>query len=211
MGRTLARAGLGLGLSLAVLAGAPPSLAQPAGDPDWPCVQRKVPALSPAAVWSGPPIEALAGEWRHDAEVSALVERLSQRRLELDEARSEIAAFAASLPPAERERRLTLLFAGLFDTMDAERSTIIAGIGRFARRMRDLAAEIRTAARDLAEARATPGATAATLDERQLALDWQTRIFNERRSTLSYVCDAPRLVEQRLFALGRAIAAELDK
>ena len=29
-----------------------PAFAQPKGDPDWPCVQRKVPTLSAGSVWT---------------------------------------------------------------------------------------------------------------------------------------------------------------
>jgi hypothetical protein len=50
---------------------------------------------------------------------------------------------------------------------------------------------------------------AGTLTEQEQQLLWDTRIFNERRASLSYICELPRLVEQRLFALGRAIAAEM--
>ena len=30
--------------------------------PDWPCVQAKVPEISLAAVWAGPPLDDVAGK-----------------------------------------------------------------------------------------------------------------------------------------------------
>ena len=57
------------GLALLGL-GAGPALAQPKGDPDWPCVQRKVSTLSPGTVWTGPDREA-AGPWGDDFEAAA--------------------------------------------------------------------------------------------------------------------------------------------
>ncbi|MBV9520895.1 MAG: hypothetical protein JO068_22560, partial [Hyphomicrobiales bacterium] len=42
-------------------------------DPDWPCQQIKVPTISAAAIWSGPPLEGL-GPWNADQEVADLVE-----------------------------------------------------------------------------------------------------------------------------------------
>ena len=33
-------------------------------DPDWPCVQRLMPELSPATVWGGPPVDDAAPAWR---------------------------------------------------------------------------------------------------------------------------------------------------
>ncbi|MBA3519719.1 MAG: hypothetical protein H0T75_19240 [Rhizobiales bacterium] len=45
--------------------------------------------------------------------------------------------------------------------------------------------------------------------ELQNRLLWQTRIFNERRASLSVVCEVPTIIEQRLFELARAISREL--
>ena len=32
-------------------------------DPDWPCIQRKVPELSLAQIWNGPELPASAKDW----------------------------------------------------------------------------------------------------------------------------------------------------
>ena len=207
------RIGAVAGVLSAALAGGlgAPLGAQPAGgeDPDWPCVQRKVASLTPASIWTGPAIEGAGADWAEDDEVAALVGRLAQRRLTEEEAVAEVAAFAAGLEAAERERRLTRLFAGLFETMNAERSTIMEGIERYARRQRELAAEVRAEAGRLGEAQAAPDADPAALAEAHAAIDFRIRTYNERRASLTYACEVPRLVEQRLFALGRAISAEI--
>ena len=207
-------------LILAALLVAGPASAQPAPpaadapateavDPDWPCVQRKVPSLTPAAIWTGPAVAEGSQAWRADPEIARLVGRLSQRRLPLEEATAEVATFAQSLPQDQREMRLSLLFAGLFETMNAERSTIMEGIDRYARRQKELADTIRSRNSALGSARADASADAAAIADAEQQLFWQTRIFNERRASLSTICDVPRLVEQRLFALGRAISAAL--
>jgi hypothetical protein len=41
-------------------------------------------------------------------------------------------------------------------------------------------------------------------------LSWQTRIFEDRRKSTSYVCDVPVQIEKRLFELGRAIQDVLN-
>ena len=41
-------------------------------------------------------------------------------------------------------------------------------------------------------------------------LTWQTRIFEDRRKTTSYVCDVPVLIEKRLFDLAGAIQGVLN-
>ena len=47
------------------------------------------------------------------------------------------------------------------------------------------------------------------IDAEEKALDWDQRIFTERQQSLTYVCETPVILEQRLFALGRALAAGL--
>lgn len=199
-------------VAVAAASAAAPLPAQPAGGeaPDWPCVQRKVATLTPATIWTGPAIETAGSDWAADAEVADLVARLAQRRLPLEEAEAEVSAFAASLPEGEREARLTRLFAGLFETMNRERGEIMEGIERFARRQRELAEEVRAEAARLGEARAAPGADPTTLAEAQAALDFRIRAYNERRASLTYACEVPRIVESRLFALGRAISGEIE-
>ncbi|WP_375262976.1 hypothetical protein [Palleronia sp.] len=173
-------------------------------DPDWPCVQRKVPALTPAAVWTGPDIEEV-GDWRADDEVRQMVELLSQRRVPQEEAVATIESFAQRLPAEERSARLALLFSGLFETMNAERSEIIEGIERFARHQKALVQKIRTEKAKVAES------PLGTTSEAEQQLQWDLRVFEERRQSLPFVCEVPRLVEQRLFALGRAIDSAIPK
>jgi hypothetical protein len=192
------------GLLAAALLAAGAAGAQPAADPDWPCVQRKVPSLTPAVVWAGPPFEAGALDWEADAEVAALVARLSQRRVAEEDAAAEVEAFAADAG----DDRLLLLFAGLFETMDRERSAVMEGIGRYARRQIAEAEEIRMQASALETHRA--GMAPEALAGAEEALTWRIRVFDERRDNLAYACEVPRLVEQRLFALGRAIAGEIE-
>ena len=45
----------------------------------------------------------------------------------------------------------------------------------------------------------------AEIDDLANQLAWETRIFEDRRKSTSYVCEVPVLIEKRLFDLGRAI------
>ena len=200
----------GLALACATALASLPVAGQPAEDPYWPCIQRKVPSLTPAAVWTGPAfVEGDA--WQDDGQVADLVRRLSQRRLPIEAAEAEIAGFAAGLEGDAATRRLAAVFAGLFETMNAERGEVIEGIGRYARRQIDMAEAIRARASSLDRARRAPDADPQAVTREEDELVWQTRIFEERRASLSAVCDAPRDIEQRLFALGRAISTTLPK
>lgn len=48
-----------------------------------------------------------------------------------------------------------------------------------------------------------------TQPELEQALAWDTRIYEEREQSLTYVCEVPVLVEQRAFALGRMIQGKI--
>ena len=56
-----------------------PAFAASNKDPDWPCIQRKVPELSFGQIWNGPELPASAKDWSKDRQVSDLVEELSAR------------------------------------------------------------------------------------------------------------------------------------
>ena len=57
--------------------------------PDWPCAQAKVPEISLAAIWAGPPLDDVQDKWKSDAKVSAPVSKLSARRVLLEEAQGD--------------------------------------------------------------------------------------------------------------------------
>ncbi len=66
---------------------------------------------------------------------------------------------------------------------------------------------------DLNELRATTPRTEAVraeIDETEQQLLWDTRVFDEREQSLSYVCESPVLLEQHLFALARQIMTHLE-
>jgi hypothetical protein len=181
-------------------------------DPDWPCIQRKVSEISPAQVWSGPPLDAVDDAWRDDSDLADLAGAIASRRTEMADAKEKIAAFAAAAG-TDRNRRLSLLFAGILASINAERSSIMAGIGRYARRQHALAEKIAGEAAELDRLPAQEGtedeiARRQDLSESQ---EWDTRIFRERERSLRYVCELPTLLEQRAFALGKEIAGQLQK
>lgn len=184
--------------------------ATPGEDPDWPCVQRKVPEISAGMMWAGPPVDALQTSWRDDDEVAALAPRIAARRMPMEQAEDEIAAFAEAAGD-DKERRLTLLFAALLDLINRERNEIVAGLDRVGRRQAALSERIHAAAHELQELRGRePSEQRDTrIAELEQQLAWDTRIYDERRLTVSYVCESPVLLEQRLFALARAIQSQL--
>jgi hypothetical protein len=199
-------------LATTLVAGAIAPVAAAGEDPDWPCIQRKVSEISAAQVWSGPPLDATADAWRDDSALAELAAAIASRRTEMADAKGKIAEFAAAAG-ADGNRRLTLLFAGVLATINAERSSIMAGIGRYAHRQHDLAEKIAGEAAELDRLPAEGGTEdeIARREELSDAQTWDTRIFRERERSLRYVCELPTLLEQRAFALGKEILTQLKK
>ncbi len=177
--------------------------------PDWPCNQIKVPELSVAAMWAGPPIDDVADAWQRDPTVRDLVERLAARRTPMEDARKAIADYITG-SDKERQQKAKLLFAGLFATLNHERSEVMDGIERFTRRQKEFADQIRAEAEEARELQNGPDHDQGKVDQMANELDWQTRIYDQRRQTISYVCEVPVTIEQRLFALARAIQEAME-
>ena len=176
--------------------------------PDWPCAQAKVPEISLAAVWAGPSLDNISGKWKDDAKVSALVAKLAARRTSLEEAQKAITEYLSSA--ADKTASGKLLFAGLFDSLNAQRSQVLNGLERVTRKQREAADKIRT---DTLALQALQGETPpdqAKIDELGNQLVWQTRIFEDRRNVIKFVCEVPTAIDQRLFALGRTIQQEIE-
>ena len=182
-------------------------------NPDWPCQQILVARLSPAAVWSGPAIQGL--DKTADPQIDELATKLAQRRLPIEDAKTQIEAFAKAAG-AERKQKLTLLFALLFDKLDRERGQVIEGLERFGHRQKEMADKIRGETEKLHEAQDKSMSPEAANDPNSPVsaaakqLEWDMRIFQDRHQSLSYACEVPVLVEQRLFALAREIQAHMD-
>lgn len=200
----------GLALAALLLPAASPALAATNTDPDWPCIQRKVPELSLGQIWNGPELPQSAKNWAQDSEIPALVKELAARRVPIADAQSQIREFATGLPADQKNARMTMLVQGLFDYMNGERSQVISGIARYARNQLELAARLRKEASELDAMRAKPDADANEIALRTDRLTWETRVFEERVQSLTYVCEVPTLIEQRLYALAKAISEVLS-
>jgi hypothetical protein len=177
--------------------------------PDWPCAQAKVPDISLAAVWDGPALDDATAKWRDDARVSALAPRLAARRTPLDEAEKTIAELLSNSAPRKKETG-KLLFAGLFDTLNAQRSSVMNGLERVTRKQRDAAEKIRDDTLALQALQDAPSPDQAKVEELGNQLLWETRIFEDRRRVIKFVCEVPTAIDQRLFALGRVIQQQME-
>ena len=182
-------------------------------NPDWPCQQILVTHLSPAAMWTGPAIAD--ADKTPDPKIDDLASRLAQRRTPIAEANAEIDAFAKAAG-ADRKQKLTQLFAVLFDKLDSERAEVIGGLVRFGHRQIEMATKIRAENAKLHEEQDKSTApdqandTSSPVSVAAKQLQWDMRIFQDQHKTLTYVCEVPVIVEQRLFALARQIQNDMN-
>ena len=200
---------IAIGALLFVAASSEFSLAADPRYPDWPCTQAKVPEISLAAVWAGPPLDDIKDKWKDDARVSALVPKLAARRTSLEDAQKAITEFLAS-SAADKATAGKLLFAGLFDTLNAQRSSVLSGLERITRKQRDAADKIRADALAMQALQGASPPDQTKIDELGNQLVWQTRIFEERQRVVKFVCEVPTAIDQRLFALSRVIQQEME-
>jgi hypothetical protein len=177
--------------------------------PDWPCAQAKVPEISLAAVWAGAPLDDIKDKWKDDAKVNALVSKLSARKLPLEEAQKAVTEYLTAAA-ADKATQGRLLFAGLFDTLNAQRASVMNGLERVMRKQREAADKIRADTLALQALQDAPAPDQVKVEEFGNQLVWETRIFEDRRRVVKFVCEVPTAIDQRLFALGRAIQQEME-
>jgi len=200
---------IAIGVLFFVAAATEGSLAADPRYPDWPCVQAKVPEISLAAVWAGPPLDDIRDKWKDDVKVSALVSKLAARRTTLDEAQKQITEFFAA-PATDKATAGKLLFAGLFDSFNAQRNSVMNGLERITRKQRDAADKIRSDVAALHALQSASPPDQPRIDELSNQMVWQTRIFEDRQRVVKFVCEVPTAIDQRLFALGRMIQQEME-
>lgn len=194
-----------------LLIASPQAFAQgrPKADPDWPCQQVKTPTFSLASVWSGPAVDLDSQAWRDDPEVVDLATKMSQRRVPLEDVEKAIAQFKAR-EGADAKSKLLEAFGAAFQDLTQQRSQVLSGLDRFGRKQRELADRVRAeneVAQNAADANAK---TDGQLDEAaRQKLEWDLRVFDDRRRTVAYVCESPGLIEQRLGAIARAVQQAL--
>ncbi|HEX2841126.1 hypothetical protein [Hyphomicrobium sp.] len=188
---------------------APPPL-----DPtkSWPCVQGKVETLSVTQVWDGPSIDGLKG-WFRDSELVTLIDLLSSRRVPLDQAEAAIKKYAEAQPENERDAKLSMLFAGLFEKVNGQRRTVMSGIEKYQKSQIARSKELERQSTEIAKLESTrdPNATEDTPDlaAAREKFNWAQRIFQERQGNVPLACELPILIEERLFALSRSIREQM--
>src|SRR5262249_19171660 len=135
--------------------------------------------------------------------------RLAARRTPLDGAQKAVSDFITG-PESERQKKGKVIIAGVVKTLNDEGSEVMEGNERNFCKQKEVFDRIRCRILQLRELQDRPDADQSRVDELTNRVEWDTRIFEERRKTMNFVCEVPVLIEQRLFALGRAIQQSLE-
>lgn len=201
---------LGIAMALALVGTAQLEAQRAAtGPPDWPCVQRLIPELAWGTLWTGPSPDELDQAWWEDEEVGRTARYATARSTTEEQALERVRRFAESVEESEAERRLTLLFAGLFELTNRERKRTIEGIRQAARAQLARLDTISAMVDELEERRADDTADEAEIERLSEALFWEQRTFQHRQQALPAMCDQPYLLEERLARMIREIMAHM--
>ncbi|WP_210530484.1 hypothetical protein [Rubellimicrobium arenae] len=193
------------GIFLSTSAGS--AFAADSGDPDWPCIQRKIDHLSIGVMWPTPIPEGAAPLPEELEEVAA---RLALRRVSEEDAREMVARVAADHPDFGTDD-FGRLFQTAFAHIDRQRADIVAGIGRYAHNQARLSAELEELRAEMSRLEAADPPDYDRMDEVEKEIDWRVRIFNDRNRALTYVCESPVLLEQRAYAIAQIMLNAVDE
>jgi len=178
---------------------------------DWPCEQAYVPEVAAAVVWDGPSVDDLTQDWHAVPAVADLVEKLSNRRLDSEKADGLIEDFAKAQAPDEKDLMLTLAFAGVLNTLNLDRKTLLSGILRYSR---DQERRAQILDRKLSEMvileQENTESSKQKLAELQRTIELEQRSFDDRERSIPHLCTRPRVIEGRIGEIARAIAGYLD-
>jgi hypothetical protein len=178
---------------------------------EWPCEQAYIPEVAAAVVWDGPSVDDLQQDWHELPAVARLVEQLADRRLEREQAETLIEDFAKTQAPAEKDRMLTLVFAGVLETLNLDRKTLLSGILRYARDQQRRAEILDRKLSEMVtlEQENTESAK-QRLAELGSTIELEQRSFDDRERTVPHLCTRPTVIESRLGEIARTIAGYLD-
>ena len=179
-------------------------------DPEWPCIQRLIPEISPAIMWPVPVEEHMLSDWVGDDTVRPLARRLGDLQDFTEAEQLAIEQFAEAVDESRREAQLTLLAAGVVDVTNDVRDRYINGIKRYTRQQIAISGQIEDSLNELSVL--GDGEDAETVEKRTTireTLRWHERVYDQREQSIRLLCEEPVELEQRLSEVLREAAQYL--
>lgn len=182
---------------------------------EWPCVYRKVPELSAATIWDGPPITDTTS-WHSDDAIRKLSQYLISRRVKPEEVEAAIKKYAASLPADQHDAKLTELFSAVLTRTNEDRKTVMHGIEKMHKQQVERSKEIEKEALALqpeeqaeAENSSQEAGVAGKESDAETKYKWELRAFQEKQANIPLACEVPQLIDERAGDIARTIRAEM--
>lgn len=180
------------------------------GPPDWPCVQRLIPEIAWGTIWTGPSLDDLGQEWWEDEEIARVVRYAADRKTDREEAVERVRSFVDGLEEDDnREQRLTLLFAGLLELINRERSRTIDYIRSYARGQIARLESIGELVDELERLRESNAERAQEIAQLEYDLHWEQHTFQTRQQSMRALCEQPYLQEEKLSRMVRVIQSAM--
>lgn len=179
-------------------------------DPEWPCVQRLVPTVSPATMWPLPVDDNMMQSWAADDIIRPLAEHLGDLPELTDQERLAIQEFSENEAESDLEMRLTLLAAGVVDVTNRVRGKYIKGIKRYTKQQIAISHQIEDSLNQLSLLGDKDDAD--SLEKRTTIRDtlkWHERVYDQREHSIRLLCEQPVELEQRLSSVLREVAQYL--
>lgn len=179
-------------------------------DPEWPCIQRLIPEISPAILWPVPVEEHMLSDWVGDDTVRPLARRLGDLQDFTEAEQLAIEQFAEAVDESRREAQLTLLAAGVVDVTNDVRDRYINGIKRYTRQQIAISGQIEDSLNELSVL--GDGEDPETVEKRTTireTLRWHERVYDQREQSIRLLCEEPVELEQRLSEVLREAAQYL--
>ena len=179
-------------------------------DPDWPCIQAFVPEVAAAVIWPEFIDDETIGKWRKDNPSKVIVNDFGSLEVFTEADRERLAAFAESIPEAQRINALNMAADGILHRFNQRRSQYFDGIRKYTRQQIDVADQIEMHLNELASlAGKTDEASLARKSELEETTAWQQRIFDRRESAIRLLCETPVELESLLGDILRDLAQHL--
>jgi len=182
----------------------------------WPCDQVYNPKLNLSSIWQGPSIDKAIKDWWKDDTVIEYVNQLANPVLEEEKGIELIEDFAKKhtyfgiLKKGDRDEKMTLLFAGLYQKAKDRRSRQYVGIIKFVERQESLRKAIGSASKQIRKLRKEK---VNQKDKRYVdassQLEWNTKVFDQRTKLTEFICEEPVFNTQRLGYQSRKIMSYL--
>ena len=168
---------------------------------DWPCIQRYTPELSPTVVWG---LEAGIHPMELDQKALSQVISLSiNLRTDIILVEKTIAEYLRSrqhIPEIHNH-----LFYEIFEKIQSKRKKVLSGIFRYSAKQQKLALRIDEQRKLISQKDTKEDKKTTALEDLENRQLWDSRAFRERKQQLSYLCEKPVNLEQRLYFVAKAL------